>query len=188
MLVMEAVQMGVCRDIINLPRSHDNLTPLQLLCEKGFRNNQADSGDQDALDDGAGDDECIGPTRASLVKLMITYGANPNVYTKSVLHTPLHWLAYWGDWQAIRVLLKLNTREKIVLPPNWSYDMYFEKHGAFNLFETADQQTPCDIAGDLGHYRCLKEMIKHFLQEEEQRRIIRAFSKFGSEQTGSRYS
>jgi len=92
-------------------------------------------------------------------------GANPNVFSKSVLHTPLHWLAYWGDYKAIKVLLDLNKIEKVLIPANWTYEMYFEKHGAFNLFETTDGQTACDIAGDLGHYRCLRAIIRHFLED-----------------------
>jgi ankyrin repeat protein len=35
-------------------------------------------------------------------------GANPNLQSPNVLHTPLHWLAYWGDHRAVEQLLEYN--------------------------------------------------------------------------------
>jgi len=52
-----------------------------------------------------------------------------------VLHTPLHWLAYWGDWRAVRVVLSLN-RIDFVQPQGLfvNKDSYIQKYGAFNAF------------------------------------------------------
>ena len=94
-----------------------------------------------------------------------------------VEHTPLHWLCYWGDWRAVNQLLNLNTIDKIVLEGNslWrtvsgkgapTTEQFLEDKGAFNSFQTFDGQTPVDIAGDLGHFKCVKYIIKHFLREK----------------------
>ena len=59
------------------------------------------------------DEECQKPSRAYLVKLLIENGANPNKVSQGVFHCPIHWLCYWGDWRATKVLLKMNSLDKI---------------------------------------------------------------------------
>lgn len=46
--------------------------------------------------------ECTKPSRCLLTKFLLLRGANPNIQSPNVLHTPLHWLAYWGDHRAIK--------------------------------------------------------------------------------------
>ena len=45
------------------------------------------------------DSECKIQSRAYLVKLFIENGADPNLLSPKVEHSPLHWLCYWGDWR-----------------------------------------------------------------------------------------
>jgi hypothetical protein len=92
-----------------------------------------------------------------------------------VLHTPLHWLAYWGDYRAIKQLLKHNQLD-LVYPKGLCVNRYqfIEKYGAFNAFMSNNDQTPADIAGDLNNYQSLKAMIQYF-KEEEDSRIFEAF-------------
>ena len=47
------------------------------------------------------DVECARPSRNYLCQLLIQAGADPNIISEQVLHTPLHWLAYHGDYRAI---------------------------------------------------------------------------------------
>lgn len=35
------------------------------------------------------------------------------------------------------------------------------------MMQTMDEQTPCDIAGDMENYRTVCEIIKYFMQETE---------------------
>ena len=72
---------------------------------------------------------------------MIEHGANANAFSQSVKHTPLHWLAYWGDWRAIHALLRLNRRDNIAptrggKAKNSSIENTMKENGAFNLFLT----------------------------------------------------
>lgn len=46
--------------------------------------------------------ECTKPSRCLLTRFLLLRGANPNIQSPNVLHTPLHWLAYWGDHRAIK--------------------------------------------------------------------------------------
>jgi len=103
------------------------------------------------------DDECRHPSRVLLTKLMIEMGADPNVQSPEVLHTPLHWLSYWGDHRAIKQLLEAN-RLDLVFPKGCcvNKDKYIQRFGAFNAFQTNNGQTPVDIAGDLNNYQSLK--------------------------------
>jgi len=114
------------------------------------------------------DDECTKPSRNYITKLLIEQGANPNIQSPEVLHTPLHWLAYWGDHRAVKVLLELNSYD-LIQPKGCcqSPDKYIKKFGAFNAFQTKNGQTPVDIAGDLNNFRCVKAMVEHFLDKEE---------------------
>ena len=54
------------------------------------------------------DNECKMKSRCYLTKVLIDFGADPNVHSPEMLHTPLHWLAFWGDHRAVRILLQLN--------------------------------------------------------------------------------
>jgi len=233
MIIHEANEMGILQHIID-EADDDKLTPLYLLCEKGYiREDHDDSdegGEADEVDASFGspgfsspgigdayntfgsqddwnnaarrlprshedygleyarddekdrkmplliDSECKVQSRAYLVKLLITHGANPNMQSPRVWHTPLHWLCYWGDWRAVNQLLKLNTIDKIKLEGNSlkkaiclegtpTTEQFLAKRGAFNSFQTHDGQTPVDIAGDLEHYKCVKYIIKHFLKD-----------------------
>ena len=114
------------------------------------------------------DAECTKPSRNYITQLLIEQGANPNIQSPEVLHTPLHWLAYWGDHRAVVVLLQLNSYD-LIQPKGCcqSQEKYIKKFGAFNAFQTKNGQTPVDIAGDLGKFRCVKAMVEHFLEKEE---------------------
>lgn len=59
------------------------------------------------------DPECRKPSRAYLTKLFIEMGVNPNLTAHTVKMIPIHWLAFWGDYRAIKVFLNLNTRDKV---------------------------------------------------------------------------
>ena len=51
--------------------------------------------------------------------------------------TPLHWLAYWGDHRAVRVLLYKNQIDFIDINKGCcapSRDQFIRKNGAFNAF------------------------------------------------------
>jgi ankyrin repeat protein len=122
------------------------------------------------------DSECKIQSRAYLVKLFIENGADPNLLSPKVEHSPLHWLCYWGDWRAVKQLLKLNSLDKLKLGqksllsrknPLELQNEHLAERGAFNSFQTFDGQTPIDIAGDKEHFKCVKYIIKHFLQESE---------------------
>ena len=39
-----------------------------------------------------------------------------------------------------------------------------------------DGATPIDVAGDLGHRRCCREIVRHWVQPEQQRAILDAFT------------
>lgn len=62
--------------------------------------------------------------------------------------TPLHWLAFWGDYRATSVLLKLN---KAHLEAKTSFfkneQSYFKAHGAANSYLNFENATPIDVAG-----------------------------------------
>jgi len=153
-----------------LRRSHEDFGLEYARDDETFRNGK--SGMRRLIDS-----ECKKQSRAYLVKLLITNRANPNMQSPTVEHTPLHWLAYWGDWRAVNQLLKLNTIDKIKLEESslWktatlngpgTIEEFLAERGAFNSFQTYDGQTPVDIAGDLGHFKCVKYIIKHFLKEK----------------------
>lgn len=91
------------------------------------------------------------------------------------MHTPLHWLAYWGDHLAIKELL-LQNRLDLVYPKGICVNrlQFIEKYGAFNAFMSNNDQTPADIAGDLNNYKSLKAMVTYF-KEEEDSNIFSAF-------------
>ena len=59
--------------------------------------------------------ECPRGTRAYIINLLFAHGANPNIYSVDVKHTPLHWLCYWGDWRAVELLLQYNKTTLINL-------------------------------------------------------------------------
>lgn len=112
--------------------------------------------------------ECTKPSRALLTKFLLIRGADPNIQSPNVLHTPLHWLAYWGDYRAIKQLLKHNQLD-LVQPTGLCVNRYqfIEKYGAFNAFMSNNDQTPADIAGDLNNYQSLKAMVTYFKEEED---------------------
>ena len=110
------------------------------------------------------DKECAKPSRAYLVKLFMNHDANPNIFSEGVKHSPIHWLCYWGDWRATTVLLRLNSLYKVKLEvPRFgkkpTYNSFLEEHGAFNMMQTLDGQTPCDIAGDLLKYKTVNAIL-----------------------------
>lgn len=121
------------------------------------------------------DSECPKGSRAYLLNLLLAHGANPNVISGEVRHTPMHWLCYWGDWRAVRLLLAANKLSMLSRRPV-DQQRYLDEHGAFNLFLTMDGATPIDVAGDLGNTQCCREIIAHYLQPEQQRSIIAAFT------------
>lgn len=115
------------------------------------------------------DGECKKPSRNYVVKMLIEFGANPNVQSPEVLHTPLHWLAYWGDHRAVKQVLELNRLDFIQVDSCCvDKNKFLNENGAFNNFLTRNGQTPADIAGDLHNYRCLKAIIDYFIDKEEQ--------------------
>lgn len=61
-----------------------------------------------------------------------------------------------------------------------TYEAVLKEYGAFNSFQDYVGQTPVDIAGDLRKSKCVKTMISHFLQEEHQQTILRAFLEPGN--------
>lgn len=110
------------------------------------------------------DQECRRPSRCYIVKMLINFGANPNHLSTEVLMTPLHWLAFWGDHRAVRIMVKLN-REDLINPKGCCPDtreQFIRKRGALNAFLTQKMQTPADIAGDMYHNQCLKHFVEHF--------------------------
>lgn len=52
-------------------------------------------------------------SRCLLVRLLMKSGANGNFVTESVKHSPLHWLAYYGDHKAIKVYLENNDKVEL---------------------------------------------------------------------------
>jgi len=119
------------------------------------------------------DDECKKKSRSYLTKILIDFGADPNLHSPEVNHTPLHWLAFWGDHRAVRVVLQLN-RVDFIQPKKGccSSDLdkqtkLIGKHGAFNAFQTRNGQTLADIAGDLKNYKSLLYMVEYFHKEQE---------------------
>jgi|TARA_B110000285_G_C15132993_1_gene624938 hypothetical protein len=115
------------------------------------------------------DAECKdAPSRNYICKCLMDFGADPNVQSPEVLHTPLHWFAYWGDHHAAYILLQLN-RQDYIQPSGCceDQDKYIRKYGAFNLFQTSNGQTPADIAGDLNNRMTLKEIVDYFLNRQK---------------------
>ena len=108
------------------------------------------------------------PSRNYICKCLMDFGADPNVQSPEVLHTPLHWFAYWGDHHAAYILLQLN-RQDYIQPSGCCQDQdkYIRKYGAFNLFQTSNGQTPADIAGDLNNRMTLKEIVDYFLNKQK---------------------
>ena len=108
------------------------------------------------------------PSRNYICKCLMDFGADPNVQSPEVLHTPLHWFAYWGDHRAAYILLQLN-RQDYIQPSGCceDQDKYIRKYGAFNLFQTSNGQTPADIAGDLNNRMTLKEIVDYFLSKQK---------------------
>jgi hypothetical protein len=108
------------------------------------------------------DKECKHPSRNQILHLLITNGANPNFISKEIEHTPLHWLAFWGDHRAIKILLKLNKISMISGSLLKNKNDLIKRYGAFNAFFTNNGQTPADIAGTKGNRLSLKNMIDYF--------------------------
>ena len=52
--------------------------------------------------------ECQQPSRILITKLFIDAGASISFQTEVTEMTPLHWLAYWGDYWAMLVALNKN--------------------------------------------------------------------------------
>ena len=65
------------------------------------------------------DEECRKPSRCYLAKLFISKGADPNLVATTVEHTPLHWLAFWGDYRACKVVLNLNEESRMKRKPRF---------------------------------------------------------------------
>ena len=99
-------------------------------------------------------------------------GANGNFVAPSVNHSALHWLAYYGDYKAIKVYLENNDYIELEdYVKNYREDgndvqKYCEKYGPLNAFVTSNGQTPADIAGDKQNYRSLRVMMDHFFKLE----------------------
>ena len=121
------------------------------------------------------DSECREGSRVYLLNLLLQHNANPNVISGAVRHTPMHWLCYWGDWRAVKLLLAAN-KLSMLTQKTADQKSYLDEHGAFNLFLSMDGATPIDVAGDLGHRQCCREIVKHYLQPEQQRAILDAFT------------
>ena len=103
------------------------------------------------------------------------HGANPNKRSHFVKSTPLHWLAFYGDWRAIRILLAMNKPSMVeTRRPNGKFGILgelntentFHQLGAFNAFHQYDYQTPIDIAGDLKHLKSVRVMLQYFIDNE----------------------
>lgn len=56
------------------------------------------------------------PSRCYLVQLLINFGANPNHTAGMSEYSPLHWLAFWGDHRAVRIMLVLNREDLLKVP------------------------------------------------------------------------
>jgi hypothetical protein len=59
------------------------------------------------------DIECRRPSRCYLAMILINHGANANHTSAQARFTPLHWLAFWGDYRATRVILKCNLKDTV---------------------------------------------------------------------------
>jgi ankyrin repeat protein len=138
-------------------------------------------------------DEIVKPSRYYILKMLLEHGANPNHRSNDMKYTPLHWLAYYGDWKAIKLLLQMNNPVMVELmtpevkylnPSTWSStcseantENTFEQIGAFNAFLSKDGQSPIDIAADKGHHKSVEVMLSHFLNNEQES-MTQAFSKY----------
>jgi len=62
--------------------------------------------------------------------------------------TPFHWLAFWGDYRATCVMLKLNKPHLEAKTSFFKNEIaYFKAHGAANSYFTFENATPIDVAG-----------------------------------------
>lgn len=65
----------------------------------------------------------------------------------------MHWLAFWGDHRAIRVMIRLNRED--LIDPNKNRIEFIAQKGALNAFKASSNLTPADIAGNMKHFKCL---------------------------------
>jgi hypothetical protein len=80
--------------------------------------------------------------------LLLENGADASFQTYISKMTPLHWLAYWGDYRATIVYLKKNKSHLEAKTTIFTNEVdYFKKHGAANAYLTFNNATPVDIAG-----------------------------------------
>jgi hypothetical protein len=83
-----------------------------------------------------------------LVNLLIENGAESSFQTSISKSTPLHWLAYWGDYRATLVMLKKNKPHLDAKSSLFSNtEDYFKNRGAANAYMTFNNTTPADVAG-----------------------------------------
>ncbi len=88
--------------------------------------------------------------------------------------TPLHWLAYWGDYRATIVYLKKNKSHLEAKTTIFTNEVdYFKKHGAANAYLTFNNATPVDIAGTQRKWMTLFVIMRHFLENYQE--IEKAF-------------
>lgn len=145
------------------------------------------------LKDGkARNSECSRPSRRLLVQLLLEFDADPNYVSPIVNHTPLHWLAYYGDHRAIDVYIKSNTIDGMKKHPRFGLcnskkdeQELADKHGALNLFIATNGLTPVDIAGDNGKMESLSNMVSYHMNDDNKRKIK---AKFLPPDLGNKYS
>lgn len=123
------------------------------------------------------DVECRKASRVYLVKLFCEMGADPNIEAEKVDMTPLHWLAFWGDYRSVKVMMFFNnvTKLKVGCCGSRDHSNLFKRRGAFNNFYSENGQTPADIAGDLDNTECIRVIINYFLQDAQLQNIRKAF-------------
>lgn len=119
------------------------------------------------------DGECRHGSRVLCAKVLMERGADPNIQSPEVLHTPLHWLAYWGDHRATKAVLDINSKQHILSSSCCGKDKLqkLRDNGALNSFFTSNGQTPADIAGDLNNFQTLFNTLEYFITQKEDIRL-----------------
>jgi len=84
-------------------------------------------------------------TRLEVVLILLTAGANVNVYNKNTFWTPLHWASRYGDLNVVKAILAKEEAQEYIP----------DKNGYF----------PIDYAGFFGHYAVVKFLIQQTLKK-----------------------
>jgi hypothetical protein len=118
------------------------------------------------------DRECIRPSRVLLTKLFIELGSDPNHFSPEVNMTPLHWLCFWGDHRASRMLCFLNRQDLMNVNVEKTFfkktrETIFKERGNLNMFFSEEKDTPADVAGIMKNHKCLFNIVEYFMEKQD---------------------